>query len=99
MRTLHTPRWLSHHPHPPSPICWEYGSEPAILLRSPPSLGLITVSLLPRKIRLPSPWFNISLDSCHPIPRLSPASLWFAYFTRPLPPHLGQSYWPYPASG
>ncbi|VEL33511.1 unnamed protein product [Protopolystoma xenopodis] len=43
-------------------------TESAILLRSPPSIGLTTVSLLPRKIGLLSlSCSRISLDPCHPI--------------------------------
>ncbi|VEL06573.1 unnamed protein product [Protopolystoma xenopodis] len=44
MRTLRTQRWPSHRP---SSMCWECGSESAILLRRPPSLGPTAVSLAP----------------------------------------------------
>ncbi|VEL38880.1 unnamed protein product [Protopolystoma xenopodis] len=50
MRTLQTPRWLSHP-----------------LTRIPPSVGLIRVSLLLRRIHLTPSWFGISLDPCNSV--------------------------------
>ncbi|VEL18679.1 unnamed protein product [Protopolystoma xenopodis] len=56
---------------PPFILGLECSSEAAISLRSPPFLGLTTVSLLPGKIRLPSPgvtYFTRPLPPhlCHP---------------------------------
>ncbi|VEL38514.1 unnamed protein product [Protopolystoma xenopodis] len=54
MRTLHTPHW------PSTPFILVLGMLIRVchIVTQSSSLGLTTVSLLPRKIHLPSPWYT-----------------------------------------